>query len=229
MSDLGSGPATKPGTAPDGLAGPREPVGAPADERAGKPAGAPADPPAGAPGSAAPRLPGAADPGAAATAEPDERPLAVIDVDGVVADVRHRLRFLRVHPGDWDAFFAAADIDPPLAEGVELVHTLARDHEVIWLTGRPERSRPATVRWLQEQGLPVGELRMRPDDDRRPARIFKRSELRRMGARRRVAVVVDDDPAVVELLRADGWPVLRADWLAYEPTLGNAQNEEGRT
>ncbi|MCK9898730.1 hypothetical protein MXD63_01355 [Frankia sp. Cpl3] len=220
MSDLGSGPATEPGTAPDGLAGPREPVDAPADKPADAPVDAPVD---------APRLPGTADPGAAAAAEPGERPLAVIDVDGVVADVRHRLRFLRVHPGDWDAFFAAADIDPPLAEGVELVRTLARDHDVIWLTGRPERSRPATVRWLREQGLPVGEVRMRPDDDRQPARIFKRSELRRMGARRRVAVVVDDDPAVVELLRADGWPVLRADWLAYEPTLGNAQNEEGRT
>ncbi|CUU59514.1 hypothetical protein Ga0074812_12886 [Parafrankia irregularis] len=158
-----------------------------------------------------------------------EPPLAVIDVDGVVADVRHRLRFLRALPGDWEAFFAAADVDPPLVEGVELVRTLARDHEVIWLTGRPERSRAATERWLRAQGLPVGELRMRPDADRRPARIFKRSELRRLGSRRRVAVVVDDDPAVVELLRADGWPVLRADWLAYEPTLGNAQNEEGRT
>nr|WP_066062605.1 hypothetical protein [Frankia sp. EI5c] len=160
---------------------------------------------------------------------PDERPLAVIDVDGVVADVRHRLKFLRALPGDWEAFFAAADIDPPLVEGVELVRSLARDHDVIWLTGRPERSRATTERWLREQGLPLRELRMRPDADRRPARIFKRSELRRLGAHRRVAVVVDDDPAVVELLRADGWPVLRADWLAYEPTLGNAQNDEGRT
>nr|WP_243657609.1 hypothetical protein [Parafrankia sp. BMG5.11] len=166
---------------------------------------------------------------AAAAEAPADRPLAVIDVDGVVADVRHRLRFLRARPGDWDAFFAAADVDPPLVEGVELVRSLARDHEVLWLTGRPERSRAATERWLREQGLPLNELRMRPDADRRPARIFKRSELRRLGVHRRVAVVVDDDPAVVELLRADGWPVLRADWVAYEPTLGNAQNTEGRT
>ncbi|WP_261558022.1 hypothetical protein [Frankia tisae] len=160
---------------------------------------------------------------------PEQRPLAVIDVDGVVADVRHRLRFLRAWPGDWEAFFAAAPADPPLAEGVTLVHQLARDHEVVWLTGRPERSRAATSRWLGEQGLPLGKLLMRPDDDRRPARMFKRAELRQLGARRQVAVVVDDDPAVVDLLRADGWPVLRAEWLAYEATLGNAQESEGRT
>ncbi|MCK9924461.1 hypothetical protein MXD61_21765 [Frankia sp. AgPm24] len=158
-----------------------------------------------------------------------QRPLAIVDVDGVVADVRHRLRFLRASPGDWDSFFAAAPADPPLTEGVELVHQLARDHEVVWLTGRPESSREDTARWLREQGLPLGELRMRPDDDRRPARVFKRTELRSLGARRHIAVVVDDDPAVVDLLRADGWPVLRAEWLAYEATLGNAQEAEGRT
>ncbi|WP_368861178.1 hypothetical protein [Frankia sp. AgB32] len=160
---------------------------------------------------------------------PAQRPLAVIDVDGVVADVRHRLQYLRSWPGDWDAFFAAAPADPPLTEGVELVRRLALDHEVVWLTGRPERSREATSRWLREQGLPSGELRMRPDDDRRPARVFKRAELRELGANRQVAVVVDDDPAVVDLLRADGWPVLRAQWLEYESTLGNAQETEGRT
>jgi len=157
------------------------------------------------------------------------RPLAVIDVDGVVADVRHRLRFLRQRPGDWDAFFAAATADPPLPQGVDLVLGLAADHEVVWLTGRPERSRTDTEQWLVAQGLPAGTLRMRPDDDRRSARVFKRTELRRLARNRRVAVVVDDDPAVVTLLKDDGWPVVHADWLPYENTLRNAQEVEGRT
>ncbi|WP_419469314.1 hypothetical protein [Candidatus Frankia alpina] len=204
-----------------GIAGTADRIAGTADRTDG-PAGSP--PPGGQPDPAAPSAGGRGDP-----IVPEQRPLAVIDVDGVVADVRHRLRFLRAWPGDWDAFFAAASADPPLAEGVTLVHQLARDHEVVWLTGRPERSRTATSRWLGEQGLPLGELRMRPDDDRRPARLFKRAELRQLGACRQVAVVVDDDPAVVDLLRADGWPVLRAEWLAYEATLGNAQESEGRT
>ncbi|WP_157734445.1 MULTISPECIES: hypothetical protein [Frankia] len=208
------------GTA-DRTSGTAERTGGTADRTGGTVGGSP---PGGPADSAAARAGGRGEP-----MVPEQRPLAVIDVDGVVADVRHRLRFLRASPGDWEAFFAAAPADPPLAEGVELVHRLARDHEVVWLTGRPERSRAATWRWLGEQGLPLGELRMRPDDDRRPARVFKRAELRQLGARRQVAVVVDDDPAVVDLLRADGWPVLRAEWLAYEATLGNAQESEGRT
>jgi hypothetical protein len=158
-----------------------------------------------------------------------ERPVAVIDVDGVVADVRHRLRYLRQRPGDWDAFFAAATADPPLPAGVDLVLGLVAEHDVVWLTGRPERSRADTERWLRSQGLPVETLRMRPDDDRRSAKVFKRAELRRLGATRRVAVVVDDDPAVVSLLQDDGWPVLHANWLPYEDTLRDAQEVEGRT
>jgi hypothetical protein len=156
-----------------------------------------------------------------------QRPVAVVDVDGVVADVRHRLGFLRV--GDWNGFFAAADGDPPLAEGVALVLELARDHEVVWLTGRPESNRQATRRWLGAQHLPVGELRMRPDDDHRPARVFKRGQVRRLARARTIAVVVDDDPDVVATLKADGWPVLHADWVPYEPVLGTAQEEQGRT
>jgi hypothetical protein len=159
----------------------------------------------------------------------DRRDVAVVDVDGVVADVRHRLRFLRQSPSDWDGFFAAAGADPPLADGVALVRELARTHDVIWLTGRPERSRELTTAWLARLGLPTGEVLMRPDSDRRPARVFKRSELRKLARDRRVAIVIDDDPDVVALLRSDGWPVELADWMPYEDVLGRAQETEGRT
>ena len=50
----------------------------------------------------------------------DARPLAVFDIDGVLADVSHRLPFVARRPKDWDAFFAAAVDDPPFAQGVAL-------------------------------------------------------------------------------------------------------------
>ena len=37
-----------------------------------------------------------------------ERPLAIVDIDGVVADVRHRLVHVQSRPKDWDAFFDAS-------------------------------------------------------------------------------------------------------------------------
>ena len=43
--------------------------------------------------------------------------LAVFDIDGVLADVRHRLHHLQARPQRWEAFFLAADRDPLLEEG----------------------------------------------------------------------------------------------------------------
>jgi hypothetical protein len=158
-----------------------------------------------------------------------ERPLAVIDLDGVVADVRHRLPLIRSAPRDWDGFFAGIPDDPPLAEGVAVVHRLADDHDLVYLTGRPERTRADTQDWLHRHGLPPGRLVMRRERDRRPARLVKPELLRRLAAGRRVSVVVDDDVEVCVALERDGWPVLRADWMPQPETLGDAQERLGRT
>ena len=163
------------------------------------------------------------------TAAVDPRPLAVVDIDGVVADVRHRLHFIEGKPRQWDRFFAAADQAPPLPEGVALVRELAADHDVLWLTGRPERSRRATRAWLAAQGLPTEPQVMRPNRDFRPARVTKRDELRKLRAEREFAVVVDDDPQVVELLAADGFPARLADWMPRTAPLHDAQESDGRT
>jgi hypothetical protein len=159
----------------------------------------------------------------------DPRPLAVIDVDGVVADVRHRLHLVEARPKRWDEFFAAAGRDRPLADGVELVTALAADHDVVWLTGRPEKLRAVTRDWLAAQGLPAGRLLMRAARDFRPARVTKREEVRRLRRDRVVAVVVDDDPAVLDALAADGVPVRLADWLPRSPALADGQERQGRT
>ncbi len=139
---------------------------------------------------------------------------AVFDIDGVLADVRHRLHHVASRPKDWDAFFGAAPDDPPLSEGLEAVATADRaGHVVVYLTGRPERCRTATLTWLADQGLPAGELFMRDDSDRRPARTTKVAALRRLSRRYRIDAFVDDDAAVVQSVRAAGFPVLHALWM----------------
>lgn len=157
------------------------------------------------------------------------RPLAVIDLDGVVADVRHRLHHISGRPKNWSAFFAGVGDDPVLAEGRAVVERLAGDHEIVYLTGRPERTRAATEDWLARQALPRGRLLMRSDDDRRPARQLKPRLLKTLARGHEVAVVVDDDPDVCDALTAAGWPVLRADWMAPPEPLHAAQEAEGRT
>lgn len=153
--------------------------------------------------------------------------LAVFDIDGVVADVRHRLHHLSP-PRSWRAFFAEAADDPLLEAGARRAHESARRHEIAWLTGRPEWLRTVTAEWLTRHGLPAGELHMRRSDDRRPARVFKVAVLRRL-ASRGIAEVVDDDPEVIEAVRAAGLPAVLADWVPREAVLRDAQERLGRT
>jgi hypothetical protein len=155
--------------------------------------------------------------------------LAVFDVDGVVADVRHRLKYLNRRPKDWAGFFAAAGDDPPLATGVALAREWASAHDLVWLTGRPEHLRRVTERWLRDQKLPVDRLLMRPADDRRPARFFKADRVKALSVETEVAVIVDDDPDVIAELTRRGWPVYLADWVPRSETLATAQDREGRT
>lgn len=158
-----------------------------------------------------------------------ERGVAVFDLDGTLADVRHRLAHIEGGRRDWDAFFRAAVDDPPLEEGVRLAREWAATCDLAYVTGRPERCRRDTVRWLAEQGLPEGGLWMRPADDRAPARVTKPQLLRELAREREVAVVVDDDRQVCDAYRAAGFPVVEADWMARAPLLEEAQEESGRT
>jgi phosphoglycolate phosphatase-like HAD superfamily hydrolase len=157
------------------------------------------------------------------------RPLAVFDLDGTLADTAHRQRFLECKPRDWDAFFAAAPQDPPLAEGVALALKSAEECEVVYLTGRPERCRRDTVDWLAAQGLPEGHIWMRRNGDRRPARSTKLEILRRLARDREIRVLVDDDEFVCEDAERAGFKVVRARWATASEALKDAQEREGRT
>ena len=153
--------------------------------------------------------------------------LAVFDIDGVVADVRHRLHHLDP-PRSWHRFFAAAGEDALLAEGARLVAELAAEHEIVWLTGRPDWLRTTTSDWLARHGLPGSELHLRPSRDYRPAPAYKRDVLRRL-APRGIAAFVDDDDEVVRVALAAGYPAILADWLPRERALRDAQDRLGRT
>jgi hypothetical protein len=163
--------------------------------------------------------------------EPDEppRPLAVVDIDGVLADVRHRLGYLDKRPKDWGGFFRAAPKDPPLTVGLETVRRLAEVCEVVYLSGRPEHCRRDTEEWFRRHGVPRGELYLRPRNDFRPAREVKVQVLRRLRRRAPVSVLVDDDPQVLAAARDAGFDVLPATWMGDAPLLHEAQEEEGRT
>ncbi|MEJ2865957.1 phosphatase domain-containing protein [Actinomycetospora flava] len=154
----------------------------------------------------------------------EARTVAALDIDGVVADVRHRLHL--VTPDTWAEFFAAATTDPLLEQGAALAHRLAARHRLVWVTGRPERTRGATQAWLDQHGLPPGRLLMHPERsmDPRSSREVKAEQLGALrDAGEHIAVVVDDDARTVATLRADGFHCLLAQWSPYSPTYQDAE------
>jgi hypothetical protein len=128
--------------------------------------------------------------------------VAVFDIDGVLADVRHRRHFIagrRAGP----AFFAAAADDAPLNTGIELARAAGdRGLDLVYLSGRPENLREVTVGWLRANDVPEGRLLLRPERDRSPATAVKLRLLRRLTTTRRVVFFVDDDTDVVDAVRS---------------------------
>ncbi|HEY0470283.1 MAG TPA: HAD family acid phosphatase, partial [Kribbella sp.] len=102
---------------------------------------------------------------------PDDepRPYAVLDIDATLSDTSRRVHFIEKRPKDWDSFFAGAKDDAVLDEGLAVARTLAEQHDIVYLTGRPEWLRRDTVKWFKDNGFPEGKLLMRGNNDRRPS------------------------------------------------------------
>lgn len=161
---------------------------------------------------------------------PEGAALAVLDIDGVLADVSHRLHHITGPRRDWSAFFAEVDADGLLDAGARAAHeACGQGLRIVYLTGRPERCRSATQAWLDRMGLPDGPVHMRPDQDRRPARRFKVERLRDLAASAPVAFLLDDDQAVCDAASEAGFTVRHADWVERADALRRAQDVTGRS
>ncbi len=154
---------------------------------------------------------------------------AVLDVDGVLADVRHRVHHLHRRPKNWGAFFAAAGVDPVLPDGLSLARALAEDAEVLYLSGRPQYLKTVTERWLHRHDFPSGPVVLRPSHDMRPAAVLKPELLARLAEPEDVLVVVDDDLAVCRAMQAAGYRVHQARWALPDEAVVEAQERLGRT
>ncbi|MQA88775.1 MAG: hypothetical protein GEU90_00875 [Gemmatimonas sp.] len=134
------------------------------------------------------------------------------DLDGTLADDQARAHFLEVEEGrerDWHSYFDAIEEDPPIAASIAILHALHKDgFRVIFLTGRPEYTRPGTERWLTANGLEdYDRLLMRPEGEHRPAGEFKIEVVDGLRDEYDVLCAFEDRIDVAEHLRNGGVPV----------------------
>jgi hypothetical protein len=149
----------------------------------------------------------------------------ICDLDGTLANCDHRRHLVeKFHPDgtknrhrDYEAFYLACGEDSVH----EAVHKLLvnmcgwnmnyeyRQYEVVFVTGRPERTRALTERWLESNtdcpafgyGL---QLYMRPDGDTRPDYVVKQEILDTKLDKDRILLCLDDRQQVVDMWRTNG-------------------------
>jgi HAD superfamily, subfamily IIIB (Acid phosphatase) len=141
------------------------------------------------------------------------KPKAVVwDLDGTLSDDRARAHYVEVRRGkarDWKSYFDAIDADPPIAASMEVLRAMhAAGIRILFLTGRPEYTRPKTERWLKANGLTeYDRLLMRPPGEFRKAGAFKVDEIARLRREYELVCAFEDRRDVADALREAGLPV----------------------
>jgi hypothetical protein len=128
----------------------------------------------------------------------------IVDIDGTIADVRHRLHHIRgPEEKNWKAFFDEMDRDEPISERLKQVQNLSSRHRILIVTGRPEHYRQQTEQWLHRYRVPYEKLYMRKSGDHRPDYEAKQIVLDEIDPRQ-IVLAIDDRPPVCDMWERHG-------------------------
>lgn len=100
------------------------------------------------------------------------RKTVIVDIDGTIAKVGERLKYILQEPKDWDSFYNDCFEDEPVSNIISLVHCIAQRYAIVFCTGRRSSVRDKTVAWLEKHLsisflIPQYSLLMRPNNDTR--------------------------------------------------------------
>ncbi len=134
--------------------------------------------------------------------------LIFMDIDGVLADCSHRLRYLKEK--DYDSFYSREEMikDIPIRSGIQLWNTLftsSIEYALVFVTGRPYKTEEWTREWLKKvarcYNAEFATLLMRGDHDYRPSNIIKVEAINKYLSENKYRgeiLFIDDDPKNVK-------------------------------
>lgn len=134
----------------------------------------------------------------------------IFDIDGTLADCTERLRHITgPGPKDWTAFFDREEVarDKPIKRVLDVLAILDGTYALVFCTGRPERIKMETIRWLEVHAKWLGSytIMMRRDDDRRSSAEVKQDHLIHLRSRGLEPVIAFEDRAAdAAMWRANG-------------------------
>ena len=135
----------------------------------------------------------------------------IVDLDGTLCDVEHRVHHVRSKPKNWSAFNQAMDQDQPYFWCLELIAAMkARDYKIYFVTGRDENFREMTEAWLARHHVEYDQLYMRAAMDfREDSEVKEEIYLAKIELVAQILFVVDDRKSVVERWRKLGLTCLQ--------------------
>lgn len=87
----------------------------------------------------------------------DKIPAIIVDIDGTIADISHRLHFIEWEKKDWDGFYQHLSDDKPKQEIIDLIKIIYYDEDnrwdnlqLIFVTGRSDKYAAITDTWLRK-------------------------------------------------------------------------------
>lgn len=145
----------------------------------------------------------------------------IFDIDGTIADAEHRMIFLdkAANGGrkNYPEFYRRIPQDTPIPGMVGvLIALLKQGKPVVFMTGRPEKTRADTVAWLHQHvfsrldiGYPMAYIKemlyMRADHDHRQDTLVKRDLLEEVRSSHFTPIMAfEDRPRVAKMFQENG-------------------------
>ena len=140
------------------------------------------------------------------------RHIVVVDIDGTIAKVGDRLKYLQQEKKDWDSFYEHCDEDEPIRDVISIIEDLYYEgRNIVFCTGRRKGVANKTCDWLlKHTNVKSFDLLMRPDGDFRHDTIVKPELLATAGyTPDKVLCIFEDRDSMVAKWRELGYRCLQ--------------------
>ena len=134
----------------------------------------------------------------------------VFDIDGVLADCSHRLKYIQGEDKDYDSFYSYDEIlkDKPILNLDKILLNIQcaenSDIDIRFITARNIKSITATAEWLEKYFsimVEEGDILMRPENDYRPSHEVKKSLIEKHIGFENILFAFDDDDQVNKMYK----------------------------
>lgn len=141
----------------------------------------------------------------------DKKDCIVVDLDGTLCQIDHRLHFVRGEgKKNWKAFFEALKDDTPNFWCQSIITGVKDIYDIVLCSGRTDNYEQLTMNWLSNWGIDYNELFMRKRNDFRPDYIVKEVILDfEILTRYKPYFFIDDRSSVVKMWRSRGFTCLQ--------------------